>query len=289
MHIWCQCPGSEYLHQCHGACIQAIYYWLFRVITMAFYALNKGGNMVVLGHVVEVRKEGRDAMVTWHSTQFCKFKSFKFKHDHIVHVVMANLTCMGIGCSRTFNDSRALKTHTRSCYAYKCEAKRRLCLVSPSPPLPDALDIDNQEVNLPGPVRAPSTNGIGDIEMNEPVVSGVSIMYKPIDNLRSRENQHLCKNIALPVYQNEKHAFQLDFVTSPLLPHHQCQILQLRSQSWMMFPIYQYPNHYLTTIPILNQTPTVTISFVPITVALLHILLTNSSIWTIHSTHPIFL
>ena len=57
---------------------------------------------------------------------------------------MANFSCMGIGCSRSFNDSRALRTHTRNCYAYKREAKRRLRPVSPVPPIlvPDIVNLE---------------------------------------------------------------------------------------------------------------------------------------------------
>ena len=53
---------------------------------------------------------------------------------------MANFSCMGIGCLRTFNDSRALRTHTQNCYAYKREAKRRLRPVSPV--LPDIVNLE---------------------------------------------------------------------------------------------------------------------------------------------------
>jgi hypothetical protein len=83
---------------------------------------------------------------------------------------MPNLSCMGIGCLRTFNDSRALRTHTRSCYAYKREAKRRLRPVSPAPPLPVMLDITNleAEADVDMGLGEPSTSGIGDVE---PIVS----------------------------------------------------------------------------------------------------------------------
>lgn len=77
---------------------------------------------------------------------------------------MANLSCMGIGCLRTFNDSRALRTHTCSCYAYKREAKRRLRPVSPVPPLPVVPDVANLEAEADHDVDL----GIGDVE---PVVS----------------------------------------------------------------------------------------------------------------------
>lgn len=79
---------------------------------------------------------------------------------------MANLSCMGIGCLRTFNDSRALRTHTRSCYAYKREAKRRLRPVSPVPPLPVVPDIAN--LNPEAEALADVDLGLGDVE---PVVS----------------------------------------------------------------------------------------------------------------------
>ena len=90
---------------------------------------------------------------------------------------MANLSCMGIGCLRTFNDSRALRTHTRSCYAYKREAKRRLRQVSPVPQLLVVADIANPEAeaDVDLALREPSTNGIGDDV--EPVVSKIISLH----------------------------------------------------------------------------------------------------------------
>src|SRR6202522_929073 len=85
---------------------------------------------------------------------------------------MPNLSCMGIGCLRTFNDSRALRTHTRSCYAYKREAKRRLRPVSPVPPLPVMPDITNLEAEADVDGEPPT--GIGDVE---PVVSTDITMF----------------------------------------------------------------------------------------------------------------
>ena len=65
---------------------------------------------------------------------------------------MANFSCMGIGCSRTFNDSRALKTHTQNCYAYKREAKRRLRPASPVPTLVLADNVNLEAEEDPGDV-----------------------------------------------------------------------------------------------------------------------------------------
>ena len=71
---------------------------------------------------------------------------------------MANFSCMGIGCSRTLNDSRALRTHTRNCYAYKREAKRRLRPVSPIPPIPvpDILEADGDPEDVEMGIGQPS-------------------------------------------------------------------------------------------------------------------------------------
>jgi hypothetical protein len=88
---------------------------------------------------------------------------------------MANLSCMGIGCLRNFNDSRALRTHTRSCYAYKREAKRRLRPVSPVPPVPVVPDIANPEAE-----EDAVDLGLGEPSTvtSEPVVSKISLAFK---------------------------------------------------------------------------------------------------------------
>ena len=84
---------------------------------------------------------------------------------------MANFSCMGIGCSRTFNDSRALRTHTRNCYAYKREAKRRLRPVSPVPP-----DIVNLEAEGdPGDVEMVLGEPSQDVEPTLPVSNKITI------------------------------------------------------------------------------------------------------------------
>jgi hypothetical protein len=88
---------------------------------------------------------------------------------------MANLSCMGIGCLRTFNDSRALKTHARSCYAYKREAKRRLRPMSPVPPLPVVPDIANLEAEGAMGLGEPSQD-VQDVEPIVPVSKNITTL-----------------------------------------------------------------------------------------------------------------
>ena len=80
---------------------------------------------------------------------------------------MANFSCMGIGCSRSFNDSQALRTHTCNCYAYKHEAKQHILPVSLVLPMlvPDNLEADGD----PGDVEMGLGEPSQDVQV-EPVL-----------------------------------------------------------------------------------------------------------------------